>query len=200
VTILLPLLAFLFASALVAGAAWTLAPGSVGTMERRLGELTGAPLRETVAETSFHRPVVDALKRLGSFTPQRLSEMSKLQQRLVAAGYRNSEAIAVFFGIRIGVAVIGFLLLSTPFIFRPNLTLALVACILGYVLPGMLLGRLAKKRQHRIRLALPDALDLLVVSVEAGLGLDQAILRVGDELAFAPRALGHRAHQAPSAG
>jgi len=49
----------------------------------------------------------------------------------------------------------------------------------------MQLGRLAKKRQHRLRLSLPDALDLLVVSVEAGLGLDQALLRVGEELAFA---------------
>jgi tight adherence protein C len=49
----------------------------------------------------------------------------------------------------------------------------------------MALGRMAKKRQHKIRLGLPDALDLLVVSVEAGLGLDQAIQRVGDELDFA---------------
>jgi len=49
----------------------------------------------------------------------------------------------------------------------------------------MALARLAKRRQHRIRLALADALDLLVVSVEAGLGLDQALSRVGSELAFA---------------
>src|SRR5207248_7624235 len=47
------------------------------------------------------------------------------------------------------------------------------------------LARLAKRRQHRMRMGLPDALDLLVVSVEAGLGLDQAIQRVGQELAFA---------------
>ena len=46
--------------------------------------------------------------------------------------------------------------------------------MLGYVLPGMVLARLAKRRAHKIRLALADALDLLVVSVEAGLGLDQA--------------------------
>ena len=59
------------------------------------------------------------------------------------------------------------------------------ACGIGYVLPGMALGRIAKKRQHKIRLGLPDALDLMVVSVEAGLGLDQAIQRVADEMAFA---------------
>jgi tight adherence protein C len=53
------------------------------------------------------------------------------------------------------------------------------------VLPSMILARMAKRRQHRIRLGLPDALDLLVVSVEAGLGLDQALQRVSDELAFA---------------
>jgi tight adherence protein C len=49
----------------------------------------------------------------------------------------------------------------------------------------MVLARMAKRRQHRMRLSLPDALDLLVVSVEAGLGLDQAIQRVADEIAFA---------------
>jgi tight adherence protein C len=59
---------------------------------------------------------------------------------------------------------------------------ALGAAAIGYVLPGMVLARMAKRRQHRMRLSLPDALDLLVVSVEAGLGLDQAIQRVADEL------------------
>jgi tight adherence protein C len=55
----------------------------------------------------------------------------------------------------------------------------------GYLLPGMVLARLAKRRQHRIRLSLADALDLLVVSVEAGLGLDQALMRVATELSAA---------------
>ena len=116
-TILLPLLAFLFATALVAGAAWTLAPGSVGTMERRLGELTGAPMRETVAETSFtagrRRPEAHAAWRPGG------PPMGKLQQRPVAAGYRSSEAIRKFRklhrrrGHRLPATV-------DPFIFRPT--------------------------------------------------------------------------------
>jgi len=63
--------------------------------------------------------------------------------------------------------------------------MSLAGCGLGYLLPNIALARVAKKRQHRIRLGLPDALDLLVVSVEAGLGLDQAIQRVGEELDFA---------------
>ena len=56
---------------------------------------------------------------------------------------------------------------------------------IGYVIPGFILARKAKKRQHRIRLSLADALDLMVVSVEAGLGLDQALARVAQELEFA---------------
>src|SRR4029077_14839807 len=95
------------------------------------------------------------------------------------------EAVVIFFGIRLGLALLCFVLLGTPVLVRPNLAIALGGCGLGYVLPSMVLARLAKRRQHRIRLGLPDVLDLLVVSVEAGLGLDQAIQRVGEELAFA---------------
>jgi tight adherence protein C len=111
--------------------------------------------------------------------------MGKLKQRLVVAGFRNSEALVVFFGIRIGVALAAFALFATPVVRQPNFLMALAVCMVGYVVPGMVLARMAKRRQHRIRLGLPDALDLLVVSVEAGLGLDAAIQRVGHELAFA---------------
>jgi tight adherence protein C len=111
--------------------------------------------------------------------------MGKMQLRLVAAGFRRSEALLIFSGIRVGVAFAAFALLSTPLLMQPNLGAALVGALVGYLLPGIVLARLAARRQHRIRLGLPDALDLLVVSVEAGLGLDQAIQRVGQELAFA---------------
>jgi tight adherence protein C len=79
----------------------------------------------------------------------------------------------------------GFVLFGTPVLLRPNLITALAACGMGYLLPTMALKRIVARRQHRIRLGLADALDLMVVSVEAGLGLDQAILRVSDELAHA---------------
>jgi tight adherence protein C len=103
----------------------------------------------------------------------------------VQSGYRGDEALTVFFGIRVAFALLLFALFATSIVRRPNIGFALGAFGIGYILPGMVLARLAKRRAHRIRLSLADALDLLVVSVEAGLGLDQAMTRVGSELAFA---------------
>ncbi len=186
---LLPLLAFLFASLLVMAAAMALSPAAGATIERRLGEITGTRPKQVADDSGYGRVVIDSLKRIGAVAPHSSSEMGKLQRKLLWAGYRSHEAIAIFFGIRIGFALLGFALLATPILIHPNLLLALGTCGLGYLLPSMALGRLAKRRQYRIRLGLPDALDLLVVSVEAGLGLDQAIQRVGEELAFAHKEL-----------
>jgi len=182
---MLVFLAFLFGTLLVAAAAMALSPGSAATIERRLGEVTGTRIKGRFEDAAYDKMVITAMKRIGRAGPKSSSEMSKLQQRLVAAGYRSSEALAVFLGIRVGLAVLAFALVATPVLGRPNLAMALGACALGYVVPGMLLARVAKRRQHRIRLGLADTLDLLVVSVEAGLGLDQAIQRVAEELAFA---------------
>jgi tight adherence protein C len=185
VTLLLPILAFVFGTLLVAAAAMALAPSSTATIERRLGEVTGTAPRAPVEEKAYRKAMLDSLKRLGTITPKSTSEMGKLQHRLVAAGYRSSEALVVFAGIRVGAALALFALLATPILVAPNFNLALVGCLFGYLMPGIVLARMAKARQHRMRLGLPDALDLLVVSVEAGLGLDQAIQRVSQELAFA---------------
>jgi tight adherence protein C len=185
VTLLLPLLAFIFASLLVGGAALAFSSGNAATIERRLDEVAGESTRSFGIEPTREPAFVRAMKRIGQYAPQRPSEMGKLRQRLVAAGYRKHEAIVVFFGIRIALAAGFFMLLTTPVLFRPNLPAAVVLGAVAYILPGILLARMAKRRQHRIRLGLPDVLDLLVVSVEAGLGLDQAIQRVGEELAEA---------------
>jgi tight adherence protein C len=181
--ILLPILGFLFISLLIYAVALALAPANGGTIERRLGEVTAA--RSDLADPEVDHAVLAALKRMGAMAPRSTKELGKLQQRLVTAGYRSREAMVVFFGIRLGLAVAFFAVASTPLVGRPSLFMALAACGVGYVLPSMALARMAKRRQHRIRMGLPDALDLLVVSVEAGLGLDQALQRVSDELAFA---------------
>jgi tight adherence protein C len=184
VALLLPLLGFVFVSLLVAGAALALAPQGAGVIERRLEEMGGIASPVKDSEASF-KSLINALKTLGTRAPRSVSETGKLQQRLITAGYRNSEAVPIFLGIRIGFALLMFLLFGSPIAIKPNFFLAIAACGLGYIMPGIILARKAKRRQHVIRLGLPDALDLLVVSVEAGLGLDQAIQRVADELAFA---------------
>jgi len=165
------------------------AGGGATTIDRRLEELGGVSGKTLEQEAGFDTRLTEGLKKLGNAIPRSPSEMSKLQQRLVTAGYRNNEAMALFFGIRVGLALLLFGLFASPVIFGSNFLMALGACGVGYILPGFMLARMAKRRQHMIRLGLPDALDLLVVSVEAGLGLDQAIQRVADELAFAHPAL-----------
>ena len=180
-TLLLPLMGFLFVSLLVAAVALSMTGGATATIERRLGELRGPG---TIAPPRAVR-LTSTLTRLGKLAPQNPSDLSKIRQRLVQSGYRNAEAVTVFFGIRIGLALLFFGLVSSPLLGRRGVVQALVGAALGYLLPNMALGRMAQRRQHRIRLSLPDALDLLVVSVEAGLGLDQALQRVGQELALA---------------
>ena len=177
-TVLLPLLGFVFVSLLIAAAAMVLSPSGAAIIQRRLGELRGVPVEEPV----FTEKAIKSLKHLAKYAPQSPSEMGKLQKKLVCAGYRNKEALTIFMGIRLAASITACAIASSPLVGRPNVFLAIGVAAVGYLLPSMALGRIAKKRQHRIRLSLADVLDLLVVSVEAGLGLDQALQRVGEEL------------------
>jgi tight adherence protein C len=181
-------MAFLFVSLLIAAGAMATAP-SATTIERRLGEVIGEAERAINPTSTLPPFVMDWLRKLGAAAPRSSAEMSKLQQRLTIAGFRSREAVVIFFGVRIVAALAVFVVLASPLIKQSNLFVALAGCGAAYVLPAMVLARMAKKRQHRIRLGLADALDLLIVTVEAGLGLDQAIQRVSEELAFAHKDL-----------
>ena len=183
-TILLPLLAFAFGSLAVTALTYVLTAKPAG-LDGRLRDVVGLQPELAEADAVSSQQIVSFLKRVGERVPKSAKELSKLQLRLVQAGYRGGEALPVFLGIRGGCALAAFALCMTPIFIRPSLVLALPAMGVAYVVPGFVLARKAKRRQHRIRLSLADALDLLVVSVEAGLGLDQALARVGLELALA---------------
>ena len=189
-TTVLPILAFVLGMLVVSVFAYKFRPASADAIDRRLRELTGAQPRrgETPAGA---RPAAQFLKRVGEKVPRSAKELGTLRGRLVQAGFRRREALSIFLAIRVGVALLAFGVFASNVFVRANLPFALGALGMGYVVPGMVLARLAKRRQHRIRLALPDALDLLVVSVEAGLGLDQALARVGQELEAAYPDLSH---------
>ena len=181
-TMMMPLLAFVVGTALVAAMAYAFMPSRAAAIDRRLEELT---LSHDEVEKPRYQSLIGMLKRLGEKAPRSTKEMGSLRLRLVQAGFRRDEALTIFFGIRVAFALGLFAAFASSVFSRPNITLALGGLGLGYILPGMVLARLAKRRAHRIRLSLADMLDLLVVSVEAGLGLDQALQRVGQELAFA---------------
>jgi tight adherence protein C len=109
-----------------------------------------------------------------------MSQNEKLRQKLLAAGLRQSAAVDIYFGIRMLGPVLA--VLAGTFI-RQNPFLWIVGLMaLAYAAPDIWVGYCIRRRRERIRMGLPDALDLMVVCVDAGLGLDQAMLRAGQEL------------------
>jgi tight adherence protein C len=179
----LPLLAFAFGSLLVTAVTYALT-AKPANIDDRLRDVLGNQPQMPEQDASADQ-IVAFLKRVGERLPKSPKDLGKIQLRLVQAGHRSPEAVPVFLAIRVGFAVAVFAFCMTPILMKPNMMTALAGAAFGYIFPGILLARKARRRQHRIRLSLADALDLLVVSVEAGLGLDQALARVGQELAFA---------------
>ncbi len=132
--------------------------------------------------------VMETAKALsGPLMPQTELEQSQLKIRLANAGFRSDSAVAVYLGVRFAV-LMGFLLVALAiFLPKNGFTMAALKPIaflafIGFYLPSIILWFLRKKRQDEIFLALPDALDLLVVCVESGLGLDAAMRKVCDEM------------------
>ena len=105
-----------------------------------------------------------------------------LAYKLTLAGFRKPEHVEIYTAIKLLLPLVG-IILGT--FFSSNLVLAIILGGLGgFFLPDLVLSYLVTRRQEQIRIALPDALDLLVICMEAGLGIDQAMLRVGDEMAI----------------
>jgi len=124
---------------------------------------------------------------------------SGLRRELTQAGHRSPAALTVFLGSRVlaAVALPGLALLSPlPGLVRLNLLpLALAGtAVLGYLIPGIVLSHQGRIRRDRVGRELPDVLDLLVISVEAGLGLDAAIKRVAQEVRLSAPILSGELH------
>jgi tight adherence protein C len=111
-----------------------------------------------------------------------LAADEKIKQRLLSAGIRTSRGLNAYSASRILGPLFG--LVCGSLIHTNTIFCALSLAAVFYLVPDMWLRTMIKKRNERIRKSLPDALDLLVICVEAGLGLDQAMLRVGQELSI----------------
>jgi tight adherence protein C len=115
--------------------------------------------------------------------PRSMEEVSVQQKRLIRAGFRNKAALNLFYGAKVIVPIV-LILLATAFRVYDYLGLFgyLLAAALGFLLPDFWLGNRISARQTKIRHGLPEALDLMVICTEAGLGLDQSMNRVALEL------------------
>jgi tight adherence protein C len=109
-----------------------------------------------------------------------LAENPHLRSRLAAAGIHGSASVDIFFAFQFLVPITGAVLGSL--IGTNTLFWVMAFGVVGYLAPDMWLNRKTASRRNRIRKSIPDALDLMVICVDAGLGLDQALLRVGNEL------------------
>jgi tight adherence protein C len=174
------LLFILIALAIFAFLAAAYAPSSV----------LGARLRSLAFQRpQKEKPVIkerleQALDPLSKALPLSPSDTDRTRGWLIQAGYRESRHLTVYLGIRVLTALVA---LAGGVLFgalnSPLLLLGVTA--LGFFIPRFVLKRMIRERQMRIRLALPDALDLTVICVEAGLALDQALMRVGEDLKHA---------------
>lgn len=157
------------------------APSSViGTRLRQLG-WEKPPEEEKPA---LRDRLEQALEPLSKTLPLSPSEVSRTRRWLIQAGYRESRHLTIYNGARVFSGLIAVLGVVAATGFNSPLLIIGVGAF-GFFLPRMVLKRMINERQHRLRLGLPDALDLTVICVEAGLALDQAMMRVGEDLKHA---------------
>jgi tight adherence protein C len=198
--LIITLSTFAFITLGVLGIYWLMfRPASAATERlRRMGETTGvgAAARAGVGvDLSASAASDDGMTALAEriaqpfhrLAPPSAAEAKKLQKLLMQAGYRSPNAPIVYRAVQLiwlvalpGTVALGCALLGKPL--NSAILWILISFIAGFFMPRYVLRKMVKGRQQRVRWGLADALDLMVVSIEAGLGLNAAIVKVGEEL------------------
>ena len=125
------------------------------------------------------------VEQLNRILPKSDAEVSIILKRLIRAGFRKDAAVQIFYGAKVLVPLaLCIVAVATGLASYSPFFAYAIALGLGFLLPDFWLGRAIKKRQKKIRSALPDALDFLVICIEAGLSLDQATQRTAQELSL----------------
>jgi tight adherence protein C len=180
-----------------AAAAWValefMAKGKPRALER-LEEIKNPQKRRAAqAEAILKKPdtvstVIQKTSELTkSFVPKSEADANKLKNTLASAGFRTEGLVPIFYGLKFVLLLVGFffgggMLLWTKGVSQNTFIWAAGVTALCFWAPDIVLGFMARKRQQAIFLALPDVLDMMVVCVEAGLGLDQAMRKVSEEM------------------
>src|SRR4029077_12681485 len=181
--LILAILIFVFiALAIFAFLAAAYAPSSIlGSRLRSLAFQRPQGQKEKPVMKQRFEQALDPLSKALPLSP---TDTDRTRGWLIQAGYRESRHLTIYLGIRVLTAIVAF---AGGVLFggfgSPLLLIGITA--FGFFVPRFVLKRMINDRQMRIRLGLPDALDLTVICVEAGLALDQALMRVGEDLSHA---------------
>ncbi len=159
---------------------------------KRIGDFAAVPERDVEDSGWVYRKIVPALEKLGKLFGSRTTgeeDQSRLRLLFLRAGYRRENAPIIFFGIKTFLAIlfviVAFILKASIFITILPLhfmILLVVSALVGFYIPNLYLLMKTMDRREKIQKGLPDALDLMVVCVEAGSGLDAAITRISEEM------------------
>ncbi len=176
--------AFLFARGLFTTVTWMTDPA-----RRRLGVIDTSAGPDTDTSAKWLTKVRTAVQPVARYVmPTNDKELGSMQERFVKAGYTSADAMPLFYALKIALAIMFLLAYMAATHWLPKIDssrgmlFAAAAACLGLWLPNYFLNRKVKRRQRNLRNAFPDALDLLVVCVESGLGLAAALQRVALEL------------------
>jgi tight adherence protein C len=180
------ILTFLATAGIVVALVYAFSPAGMGVASR-LSRLAGlaAPAPEELNFANRQKERVrDTLANVGKMLPAPSTDKAtRTQLMMIRAGYRSSEALLAIRGVKLLFPIGALAGVYLTGLYRVNVFfIPVVALGLGYLLPDLWLSWRVGSRQRRLRKGLPDALDLLVICVEAGLGLDQALMKVSQDM------------------
>ena len=181
--ILLPIVVLFVALAVAAGAGiWVLTDPQL--LQQRLSTVALKPALTGPSQSLLGEKLPSAVKRVRSFVPKSPKEMNRIERRLASAGYFGPWPATLFAVAELAMPALVFGLIVFNFGTGTALIFAFIGAMLAFYVPNLWLGRAVNARRREIQNGLPDAIDLLIVCIESGSGLDQALNRVGEELAL----------------
>jgi tight adherence protein C len=195
VAILLSVFGTFSAVALAAGALAYAVIERQAPARKRLQTVLAGPRRTAAAppaaagQVSLTDKPSGTTERIARFVPKSPAEMNRLRRRLVRAGYHSLKSALVFSIAELALPVVVGLPLLIVVGSLQGLLLAGAFGFVGFMIPSFVLGRLIEQRRLAITNGLPDVLDLLIVCLEAGCSLDQAIVKASEELSLSYPAL-----------
>jgi tight adherence protein C len=187
------------ATAVFAGSLAALVLNRQTEARRRLDRIMAPPKDRPVAAALEHLSLTDTvgptLARVSKVLPTSTKEMSRIRRRLLRAGFTSTSAPVIYAASEVVLPVVAGGTALAIFGSPRGILIGSLLAIAAYLVPGLLVGRIVTRRQMQIRNGLPDALDLVIVCVEAGLSLDQAVLKASEELALSHPALADELQQ-----